>query len=162
MQNSSTPISPLVLGGHSFISQLGNDPAADFDRQLEIVSQCLDKGITTFDTTYLPERIALGNILKHLGRRDEATIIAWNFFTDFDDQGDVGPADYYQPDHLEIMLEQLQTDHIDMLVVHRIGQSPENDRQEQLAFAWQDHGVVGGSASGFLFRFVVAGDVEHP
>ena len=78
MPNKATV--PLVLGGHSFIQQLGNDPAPDVDEQIEIVSTCLDAGITWFDTTYQPERVALGTVLKALGRRDEATIIAWNFF----------------------------------------------------------------------------------
>ena len=74
---------PLVLGGHSFISQLGNDlPASDQERYA-IVESCLDCGIRWFDTTYQPERIALGRVLRGLGRRHEASILAWNFFSDF-------------------------------------------------------------------------------
>src|SRR5207245_5590621 len=74
---------PLILGGHSFISQLGNDPPASEQEQHRIVETCLDHGIRWFDTTYQPERVALGNVLHALGRRGEATILAWNFFTDF-------------------------------------------------------------------------------
>ena len=80
----------LILGGHSFIAQLGSDPAPDEKTQDAIVAACLDSGITTFDTTYLPERIALGKALQRLGRRSEAQLIAWNFFTDFGPEGSAG------------------------------------------------------------------------
>ncbi|MBC8009345.1 MAG: hypothetical protein H7067_04520, partial [Burkholderiales bacterium] len=75
----------LILGGHSFIAQLGNDPRpseADIDA---LVATCLDHGIRHFDTTYRPERLALVASLARLGRRAEARLIAWNFFRDFDD-----------------------------------------------------------------------------
>ena len=49
---------PLILGGHSFIQQLGNDPQPSEATQLAIVAACLDQGITWFDTTYQPERLA--------------------------------------------------------------------------------------------------------
>jgi aryl-alcohol dehydrogenase-like predicted oxidoreductase len=75
--------SRLILGGHSFIAQLGSDPAPDEKTQDAIVSACLDSGITVFDTTCQPERVALGSALKRLGRRDEAELIAWNFFVSF-------------------------------------------------------------------------------
>ena len=84
---------PLALGGHTFISQLGNEPMPDADTQTEIVRACLDSGIRTFDTTHRPEREGLGRALEALGRRDEATIIAWNFF---DDVG-TGPEDKLDP-----------------------------------------------------------------
>ncbi len=69
---------PLILGGHSFISQLGNDPPASEQEQHKIVETCLDHGIRWFDTTYQPERVALGNVLHALGRRGEAKILAWS------------------------------------------------------------------------------------
>ena len=69
----------LVLGGHSFISQLGNDPEASEEEQIAIVEACLDAGIHRFDTTYQPERRALGRMPEALGRRHEAEIYAWNF-----------------------------------------------------------------------------------
>jgi hypothetical protein len=37
--------SRLVLGGHSFIEPLGNDPEPPFDEQCAIVTACLDQGI---------------------------------------------------------------------------------------------------------------------
>jgi hypothetical protein len=59
----------LILGGHSFINQLGNDPATSEQEKNAIVEACLNRGIRRFDTTYQPERIAVGKILERLGRR---------------------------------------------------------------------------------------------
>ena len=92
--------SRLILGGHSFITQLGSDPAPDEKTQDAIVAACLDAGVNWFDTTYLPERVALGNALKRLGRRNEAQLIAWNFFTGFGPDGSVGGHAPYEPRHL--------------------------------------------------------------
>ena len=57
---------PLILGGHSFISQLGNDQPASEEEQRSIVQSCLEHGIRWFDTTYRPERVALGKVLDEL------------------------------------------------------------------------------------------------
>ncbi|HTL51742.1 MAG TPA: hypothetical protein VL860_04110, partial [Planctomycetota bacterium] len=81
---------PLILGGHSFIAPLGNDPAADFDTQVAIVKTCLDQRITWIDTTYQPERTAVGKVLQVLPRRIEVRVIAWNFFREVDDKGELG------------------------------------------------------------------------
>ena len=137
------PPSRLVLGGHSFIEQLGSDRAASETDQVAIVERCLDNGITCFDTTYQPERVALGRALARLGRRREATIIAWNFFTDFAPGGQVGGPSHFQPHHIELMLSQLQTTHIDLLVVHAMGNPDQDLRQEQLAHEWVRQGLVG-------------------
>lgn len=134
---------PLALGGHSFINQLGNDPMASEEEQIRIVETCLDHGIVWFDTTYQPERIALGWALAALGRRDEAKIIAWNFFVGFHARGEVGGPTFYQPHHLGLLQEQLQTDFIDALVVHGMSDARENQRQEELAASWQEAGHVG-------------------
>ena len=133
---------PLILGGHSFLEQLGNQPKLTTDQQIELVAACLDNGISWFDTTYQPERTALGWALHALRRRDDATIIVWNFFRDFDDDGEVGPPDYYQPHHIELMLKQLRTDVIDRLVVHPLDDPRENARQEALAVSWKEQGLV--------------------
>jgi aryl-alcohol dehydrogenase-like predicted oxidoreductase len=133
---------PLILGGHSFISQLGNDPPASGQEQHAIVESCLDHGIRWFDTTYQPERVALGNALDALGRRDEATILAWNFFTDFAPGDPVGEAEYYHPGHIDVMLEQLRTSYVDCLVVVPLDDPEENQRQEELAIEWRRKGYV--------------------
>jgi aryl-alcohol dehydrogenase-like predicted oxidoreductase len=132
----------LILGGHSFISQLGNDPPVSEPNQCRIVESCLDHGIRWFDTTYQPERIALGRVLQAIGRRNEATIMAWNFFTDFsaDDQP-TGP-EYYQPHHIDVILEQLCTDYVDCLVVI-LSNNPEVSRREiELLVEWKRKGYV--------------------
>jgi aryl-alcohol dehydrogenase-like predicted oxidoreductase len=134
--------SPLVLGGHSFIGQLGNDPPATDAEQREIVETCLDRGIAWFDTTYMPERIALGRTIQALDRRDEAFILAWNFFTDFGPGDAVGKPEPYRPGHIDAILEQLRTDYVDILVVVPSGSAEENQRQQALACAWQKKGYV--------------------
>lgn len=133
---------PLILGGHSFISQLGNDPPVTEQDQHRIVEACLDCGIGWFDSTYQPERRALGNALHALGRRDEATILAWNFFTDFSPGDRVPEPEYYRPEHIDIMLEQLRTDWIDCLVVLPFHDRKENRRQDELVMEWHGKGYV--------------------
>jgi aryl-alcohol dehydrogenase-like predicted oxidoreductase len=133
---------PLILGGHSFIGQLGNDPPVSDRDQYRIVDSCLDHGVRWFDTTYQPERIALGNALHALGRRNEATILAWNFFTDFSPDDPVGKPEYYQPHHIDVILEQLQTDYIDCLVAISLNDPEQNQRQEELLTEWRGKGYV--------------------
>jgi aryl-alcohol dehydrogenase-like predicted oxidoreductase len=113
------------------------------DEQVAIVAACLDAGIRTFDTTYRPERVALGRCLRVLGRRGEARIIAWNFFNDFQPCGDVSGPEAYRPEHIASMLADLQTNFIDDLVIHPVGEPEENRRQESLAKEWQRRGLVG-------------------
>jgi aryl-alcohol dehydrogenase-like predicted oxidoreductase len=133
---------PLVLGGHSFISQLGNDPPASHQDQCAIVESCLDCGIRWIDTTYQPERIALGNVLHELGRRHEATILAWSFFSEFLPGERVGEPEYYRPGHIDVVLEELRTDYVDCLVVMPLDDADENRRQEELAVEWRRKGYV--------------------
>lgn len=142
-QTPSMPSAPLVLGGHSFISQLGSDPPADVDTQAAIVAQCLDHGIIWFDTTYQPERVALGRALHRLGRRGEARIIAWNFFHPFGPGGDVGGPGAYEPHHLQQICDELGIDHVDALVVHGLGDPRADARQLELTMSWCDAGRVG-------------------
>ena len=142
MKQFGNDASRLILGGHSFIQQLGNDPAADEELQIEIVRAGLDAGITTFDTTYQPERIALGRALSTLNRRDEATIIAWNFFRPFGPGDEVGGPAPYRPEHWDMLCRQLRTDHIDMLVLHSVGKPAEDAAQLEVAVAWQAEGKV--------------------
>jgi aryl-alcohol dehydrogenase-like predicted oxidoreductase len=136
------PETPLILGGHSFISQLGNDPPAPEREQRRIVESCLDHGIAWFDTTYQPERVALGNVLHAIERRDEATILAWNFFTDFSPGDQVGLPEYYRPGHIDVILEQLRTAYVDCLVVVPLDDPEENQRQEDLVVEWRRKGYV--------------------
>lgn len=129
---------PLVLGGHTFIEELGNDPAIDDAQARDVVAACLDSGITWFDTTYAPEREALGRALDELGRREEATIVAWNFF---------GPAHSapvaYEPEHVDVVLDQLRTDRVERLVVHPWEEDGDQVLSTDLPRRWQSEGLVG-------------------
>lgn len=132
----------LVLGGHSFIAPLGNDPEASFDEQCAIVAAFLDAGARWIDTTYYQERVALGRVLRHLGRRDEARILAWNFFQQAGRENDlVGPTPY-QPEHLGVMLAELKTNRIDLLVIHAHDDTDGLNRELALAREWQAAGLV--------------------
>lgn len=141
--NSSQEV-PLILGGHSFFSSMGNDPLPSEAEARYIVSACLDGGIRLFDTTLQPERLALGKALHELGRRDEAYIIAWNFMTVSAprDRGE-RPVEF-QPAHLEQLLTELQTDYLDAVVIHDLdnGTPEEHARQEALVTQWQQAGHV--------------------
>ena len=133
---------PLILGGHSFIAQLGNDRPASAEDQQRIVEACLNHGIRWFDTTYQPERVALGKVFDALGRRDEATILAWNFFKDFSPSDPVGQADYYRPEHIETLLEELRTPYVDCLVMVPLDDPEENQRQFRRS-AWLSARISG-------------------
>src|ERR1700733_5586142 len=139
---SSLTDCPLILGGHTFISQLGNDPPASEPQQHAIVQSCLDLGIRWFDTTYQPERVALGKVLHSLGWRNEATILAWNFFTDFTPHDPVGNPGCYAPGHIDTILEQLQTSYVDCLVMVPSDHSEQNQQQQELLLDWQRRGYV--------------------
>lgn len=133
---------PLILGGHSFIEQLGSDQHASYSEQVDIVNTCLDNDINCFDTTYQPERITLGKILKETGRREQANIIVWNFFTDFKPGEDVGGPSYYKTGHMDTLLEQLQSNYVDALVVHTLDNEDENAKQQELVESWLSKGYV--------------------
>jgi aryl-alcohol dehydrogenase-like predicted oxidoreductase len=142
---------PLGLGGHSFISQLGNEPMPSLGAQRDIVEACLDNGIRWFDTTHRPERVGLGRALEALGRRDEAKIIAWNFLEDVGS----GPDDKldrprrFEAGVLEELLAQLRTDYIDGLVIHELDKKDDpaseakiEAEQEAVAVDWLKRGSV--------------------
>lgn len=135
---------PLILGGHSFFSELSNDPLPDREATLEIVNTCMDSGITWFDTTHQPERLALGAALSSLGRRREATIFAWNFMQELRPGDKLDRPVEYQPQHLDQLLNELQTETIDGLVLHDLdgGTVEQHERQEALAREWLQQGHV--------------------
>ena len=139
---SQTTEIPLILGGHSFIKQLGNDPPASEREQRTIVESCLDHGIRWFDTTYQPERVALGNALNALGRRHEARIFAWNFFKSFTHDEEVGEAECYRPEHIDIILGELRANYVDCLVMVPLEDPEGNQRQEELLMEWQRKGYA--------------------
>ncbi len=134
--------SKLALGGHSYIEQLGNDPAASFEEQCALVAACLDHGIRLLDTTYYQERVALGKVLRELGRRDEAQVTAWNFFKQPGKENDLVPWTPYAPEHVDVMLSELQTGRIDLLVIHAEDDQEQLWRGMELASRWRGEGKV--------------------
>jgi aryl-alcohol dehydrogenase-like predicted oxidoreductase len=142
----------LALGGHSFIAELGNDSPASDEEQRRIVAACLDAGITLFDTTYYQERVALGAVLGELGRRDDAELMAWNFFKTPGREQELVRFAPYAPGRLEETLAELRTDRLDVLVVHAIDDQDELDQQLQLAASWVADGRVGEVALGMATR----------
>ena len=139
---TNSPTSPLVLGGHTFIAQLGSDAPATARDQEAVVEACLDRGIRTFDTTYAPERVALGRIFESLGRRAEAEVFAWNFFTDFSPADPLPEEELYLPHHIEQMLDQLRMTYVDCLVLIPSDVADENQRQIDLLTDWKRKGLV--------------------
>ncbi len=136
---------PLVLGGHSFFSPLGNEPVPGPATQRDIVAACLDAGLVWFDTTHQPERLALGRALSELGRRREAKIIAWNFLKKLAPDEKLDRPVAYQPHHIEQLCEELRTDYIDAVVVHDLddGTPKVHAAQETVVREWIGSGIVG-------------------
>ncbi len=132
----------LALGGHSYIAQLGNDPPASFEQQCALVAACLDAGIKLLDTTYYQERIALGRVLQQLGRRGEAEVTGWNFFEQPGKADDLVGWTPYEPHHIDIMLRELQTDRLDLLVIHAEDDPAILERELALAENWLTAGKV--------------------
>lgn len=144
MENGAT----LGLGGHSFIEQLGNDPQPSFEEQCGLVATCLDAGIKLIDTTYYQERVALGKVLRTLGRRDEAHIMAWNFFSQPGRENDLVPYTPYESHHIDTMLEELQTEYIDILVIHVHSDMDHLHNELELGRGWLEAGKVRSVALG--------------
>ncbi|MFC4779027.1 aldo/keto reductase [Paenibacillus sp. GCM10023252] len=140
--------SKLGLGGHSFYSSLGNEPVPSEQEQLSIVQACLNSGMEWFDTTYAPERIALGRCLQKLGRREEARVAVWNFFTDSTGQSETPAYVRLEEHHLAVMLEELKTDYVDLLVVHAHGDREGLKRELALAETWLNRGKIRGIGIG--------------
>lgn len=140
----------LGLGGHTFIEELGNDPLASFEEQCAIVSTCLDNEICLIDTTYYQERVALGKVLQALGRRNEAEIMAWNFFNLPGQSHKLVGFSPFEPQHINLMLDELQSDYIDILVIHAHGDAQRLRQEMDLARRWMDDGKVKGIGLGMV------------
>lgn len=104
---------PIIGLGTSRLGQRGGTPnAADFDNMVEVFSGVLDLGIEYVDTgaNYGRAEEALGQVLK--GRRDKVFLVT-KLYTDT----------YSQARQLfERSLERLQTDHVDLLHLHSVGE----------------------------------------
>jgi aryl-alcohol dehydrogenase-like predicted oxidoreductase len=56
--------------------------------------------------------------------------------------GQIGEAEYFRPEHIEIILEELRTSYVDCAVMVSLDDPEENQRQEQLLLEWQRKGHV--------------------
>ena len=136
----------LILGGHSFFSSLSAEPDMTPAEHVELVTTCLDLGITTFDTTYAGERLALGAALEACGRREEATIICWNFLDRLDENwtpsGD--RPRLITPAALEQWREELRTERLDWVCIHELDEATEAEHQAQqdLCASWLEAGHI--------------------
>lgn len=158
-----TAASKLGLGGHSYIQELGNDSRPSPEEQLALVASCLDAGVRLFDTTYYQERVALGGLLRALGRRDEAEITAWNFFKQPGREDELVPHTPYEPHHLDTVLSELQTDRIDILVIHAHDDAEGLRREMELVTGWMAEGRVRQAALGMAqLRHVRSLPDGHP
>ncbi len=156
----------LGLGGHSYIAELGNDPPPSFEEQCALVAACLDAGIRLLDTTYYQERVALGRVLRELGRRDEAKVTGWNFFKQPGKEDELVAWTSYAPHHIDVMLQELQTDRIDLLVIHAEDDPATLHRELELAEVWAKAGKVrhvglGMAGLGHLDQLPVGHSVTH-
>lgn len=142
--------SRLALGGHSFIAPLGNDPEPSFEEQCRIVSACLHNGIHLIDTTYYQERVALGKVMQELGRRAEIHLTAWPFFKQAGQENDLVPYQPLEEQHLAVMLEELQTDFIDLLVIHCHDDRERLQRELALAQRWMSEGRIKSAGLGMV------------
>jgi aryl-alcohol dehydrogenase-like predicted oxidoreductase len=68
--------------------------------------------------------------------------MAWNFFTDFSPDDQPTKPEYYYPNHIDLILEQLCTDYVDGLVAIPLDDPEENQRQVELLIEWQKRGYV--------------------
>lgn len=140
----ATDASRLILGGHSFIGPLGADPAARPGEQADIVATCLEAGIRTVDTTYAPERLALGRAIAALpaARRPEVRPIIWNFFGPLDDPLP-GPLPWTD-ERLALALAELAPwEGTPAVVIHSVGNADEDARQLQVVRSWWESGRIG-------------------
>lgn len=104
---------PIVALGTSRLGQRGGTPnEADFENMIQVFTKALDMGIEYVDTgaVYGRAEEALGKVLA--GRRD-GVFLATKLYTNT----------YAQAQTLfERSLERLQTDHVDLLHLHSVGE----------------------------------------
>ena len=153
----------LGLGGHSFIEELGNDPMASFQEQSAIVNACRENGMRWIDTTYYQERVALGKLLSSKALRPELFITAWNFFRQPGRENQLVGSTTYCPNSLSEQLQELQTDYVDLLVIHRSDNSADFLAELEMAKQWRDAGLIRAIGLGMARAGDITGLPEgHP
>lgn len=132
----------LILGGHTFLDELGNDPAANPREQAKILGACARGGIRVVDTTYAPERLGFFrtvNAIEDPGFRP----IVWNFF-EHPEMGDTLPGpDPWTEERFEMALDEigLRTE-APFLVLHPLEDPVANRAQLEAVRRLRDEGRV--------------------
>lgn len=132
----------LILGGHTFLDELGNDPAATPRDQAEILAACVRGGIRVVDTTYAPERVGLYRALTAIEDPGIRPII-WNFF-DRPETGDGLPGpDPWTEERFETALDEIGSrEPIPFLVLHPVEDPVANRAQLEVVRRLRDDGRI--------------------
>src|SRR6202453_3339370 len=121
-------VSPYALGALALGTPVGNP---DHDDSARIIHKALDAGINFIDTSdaYGESEVVVGEALK--GRRD-SVVLATKFSRPMsDDPNHQGTSRRWIMTAVEDSLRRLQTDHIDLYHIHRLG--PDGDIEETLS-----------------------------
>ncbi|QKD01567.1 aldo/keto reductase [Mesorhizobium loti] len=122
-------VSPYCLGAMMF-GAAGNP---DHDESIRIIHRALDAGINFIDTADAYSRgeseEIVGKALK--GRRDNIVLATKAHLPMSDDPNHQGNSRRWLTRELEASLRRLQTDHVDLYMVHR--PSPDTDIEETLS-----------------------------
>jgi len=122
-------VSPYCLGAMMF----GKMANADHDDAIRIIHKALDAGINFIDTadrySQGESEEIVGKALK--GRRDDVVLVTKVHGPMGDDPNQQGNSRRWLIREAEASLRRLQTDHIDLYLIHR--PSPETDIEETLS-----------------------------
>ena len=131
----------LILGGHTFLEELGNDPAASPDEQIAVVSACLKGGIRVVDTTYAVERRGLRTVLRTVEDPGIRPII-WNFFDHPEMEGSLPGPDPWTEDRFEQALAEVGFTEAPFVVVHPVGEAVADRTQIEVVRRLRDEGRI--------------------
>ncbi len=101
--------------------------------------------------------------MQRLGRREEIHLTAWPFFKQVGQENALVGHQTLEPEHLNILLEELQTDPIDLLVIHCQDDAERLQRELALARGWMDEGKVKNVGLGMAeIRHLRQLPADHP
>ena len=117
-------VSRLCLGMMSYGSKTWREWLLEENEAEPFVKRALDAGINFYDTADVysfgeSEKI-LGNIMKRLGVKREAIVVATKVFSTMSDEpNDRGLSRKHIMDSIDKSLKRLQMDHVDLYQIHR-------------------------------------------
>ncbi|MEZ5276651.1 MAG: hypothetical protein R3F07_09745 [Opitutaceae bacterium] len=131
----------LILGGHTFLEELGNDPAASPDEQIAVVSACLEGGVRVVDTTYAVERRGLRTVLMAIDDPGIRPVI-WNFFDHPEMDGNLPGPDPWTDERFEQALVELGLTEAPFVVVHAVGDAVADRAQIEVVRRLREEGRI--------------------